>query len=93
MRHRSTPECKMREPLARFVGSRPRSGENSVIGVSVTFQYAEDFDHSRVVSIAETARGTFEGTPGLRSIPGTHTSSPAHELPRSHGLRAPLRRL
>jgi hypothetical protein len=38
-----------------------------VIGVSVTFQYDEDFDRARVVSIAEKARGTFEGMPGLRS--------------------------
>jgi hypothetical protein len=42
-------------------------GENTVIGVSVTFQYDEGFDHARVVSIAEKARGTFEGMPGLRS--------------------------
>ena len=28
-----------------------------MIGVSVTFQYDEDFDHARVVSIAENARG------------------------------------
>ena len=38
-----------------------------MIGVSVTFQYDEDFDHARVVSIAENARKTFEGMPGLRS--------------------------
>jgi heme-degrading monooxygenase HmoA len=38
-----------------------------VIGVSVTFQYDEDFDHDRVVAIAEKARKTFEGMPGLRS--------------------------
>jgi heme-degrading monooxygenase HmoA len=38
-----------------------------VIGVSVTFQYDEDFDRARVISIAENARGTFEGMPGLRS--------------------------
>ena len=38
-----------------------------MIGVSVTFQYDEDFDRARVVSIAENARGTFEGMPGLRS--------------------------
>jgi hypothetical protein len=38
-----------------------------VIGVSVTFQYDGDFDHARVVSIADHARGTFEGMPGLRS--------------------------
>jgi hypothetical protein len=38
-----------------------------VIGVSVTFQYDENFDRARVVSIAEGARGSFEGMPGLRS--------------------------
>jgi hypothetical protein len=38
-----------------------------VIGVSVTFQYDEDFDRARVISIAENARETFEGMPGLRS--------------------------
>ena len=38
-----------------------------MIGVSVTFQYNDDFDHARVVSIAENARETFEGMPGLRS--------------------------
>jgi hypothetical protein len=37
-----------------------------MIGVSVTFQYDEDFDHARVVSIAENERQTFEGMPGLR---------------------------
>jgi hypothetical protein len=42
-------------------------GGNTVIGVSVTFQYDEGFDRARVVSIAEKARGTFEGMPGLRS--------------------------
>jgi hypothetical protein len=38
-----------------------------VIGVIVTFQYDGDFDRARVVSIAEKARETFEGMPGLRS--------------------------
>jgi hypothetical protein len=38
-----------------------------VIGVSVTFQYDQDFDRTRVLAIAENARGTFEGMPGLRS--------------------------
>ncbi len=38
-----------------------------MIGVSVTFQYDEDFDRDRVVAVAENARGTFEGMPGLRS--------------------------
>jgi heme-degrading monooxygenase HmoA len=38
-----------------------------MIGVSVTFQYDDDFDRARVVAIAANARGTFEGMPGLRS--------------------------
>lgn len=38
-----------------------------MIGVSVTFQYDEDFDRARVASIAENARGAFEGMSGLRS--------------------------
>jgi hypothetical protein len=38
-----------------------------MIGVSVTFQYDMDFDRARVISVAENARGTFEGMPGLRS--------------------------
>jgi heme-degrading monooxygenase HmoA len=38
-----------------------------MIGVSVAFQYGEDFDRARLVSIAENARGAFEGMPGLRS--------------------------
>jgi hypothetical protein len=38
-----------------------------VIGVSVTFKYDQDFDRARVLAIAESARGTFEGMPGLRS--------------------------
>ena len=55
------------EPLAGFASARPNIGESTVIGVSVTFQYGEDFDRERVASIAEGARGTFEGMPGLRS--------------------------
>jgi heme-degrading monooxygenase HmoA len=38
-----------------------------MVGVSVTFQYDGNFDRARVASIAENARGTFEGMPGLRS--------------------------
>jgi hypothetical protein len=38
-----------------------------VIAVSVTFQFAENFDRASVISIAENAGGTFEGMPGLRS--------------------------
>ena len=50
----------------RGLAPRPTGG-NTVIGVSVTFQYDEDFDRARVVSIAENARGAFEGMSGLRS--------------------------
>jgi heme-degrading monooxygenase HmoA len=38
-----------------------------MVGVSVTFQYDGNFDRARVASIAEHARGMFEGMPGLRS--------------------------
>jgi hypothetical protein len=38
-----------------------------MIGVSASFQYDEHFDRARVVSIAENARETLEGMPGLRS--------------------------
>jgi heme-degrading monooxygenase HmoA len=38
-----------------------------MIGVSVTFQYDQEFDRDRVVSIAENVKPTFEGMPGLRS--------------------------
>jgi heme-degrading monooxygenase HmoA len=35
-------------------------------GVIVEFQYADDFDRTRVEGIAHEARGRFEGLPGLR---------------------------
>jgi hypothetical protein len=38
-----------------------------MIGVSVTFQYNGTFDRGSVASIAESARGMFEGMPDLRS--------------------------
>lgn len=37
-----------------------------MIGVNVTFQYDGDLDRDRVINVAEKARGTFEGMPGLR---------------------------
>ena len=37
-----------------------------MIGVTVTFDYQDDFDRARVLKVAENARGTFEGMPGLR---------------------------
>jgi hypothetical protein len=38
-----------------------------MIGVFVTFCYADNFDEQAVRKIAETARAMFEGMPGLRS--------------------------
>ena len=38
-----------------------------MIGVFVTFSYADNFDEQAVRKIAETARARFEGMPGLRS--------------------------
>src|SRR5262245_19630133 len=38
-----------------------------MIGVFVTFRYADNFDEQAVRKIAETARARFEGLPGLRS--------------------------
>jgi hypothetical protein len=38
-----------------------------MIGVLVTFRYADNFDEEGVRQIAEAARPRFEGMPGLRS--------------------------
>jgi heme-degrading monooxygenase HmoA len=38
-----------------------------MIGAFVTFRYGENFDERAVRKIAETARASFEGMPGLRS--------------------------
>jgi len=38
-----------------------------MIGVFVTFPYGDNFDARAVRKIAEAARATFEGMPGLRS--------------------------
>ena len=38
-----------------------------MIGVFVTFRYADNFDEQAVRKIAETARARFEEMPGLRS--------------------------
>ncbi|WP_447598424.1 YdhR family protein [Nitrospira sp. Nam80] len=38
-----------------------------MIGVFVTFSYGDNFDEDAIRKIAETARGRFEGMPGLRS--------------------------
>ena len=38
-----------------------------MIGVFVTFRYADNFNEQVVRKVAETARARFEGMPGLRS--------------------------
>ena len=38
-----------------------------MIGVFVTFRYGENFDEQAVRKTAQTARGRFEGMPGLHS--------------------------
>lgn len=38
-----------------------------MIGVFVTFRYGDNFNEQALRHIAETARGRFEGMPGLRS--------------------------
>ncbi len=37
-----------------------------MIGVNVTFEYDGEIDRARVIAVAESARGMFEGMPGLR---------------------------
>ena len=37
-----------------------------MIGVNVSFQYEGSFDRARVTGVADNARSTFEGMPGLR---------------------------
>lgn len=37
-----------------------------MIGVSVAFDYDDNFDRSRVIDVAKNARTMFEGLPGLR---------------------------
>jgi len=37
-----------------------------MIGVFVTFRYADNFDEQALRKIADTARARFEGMPGLR---------------------------
>ena len=38
-----------------------------MIGVFITFRYADNFDEQAVRKIAKAARAKFEGMPGLRS--------------------------
>src|SRR5574338_1083240 len=54
----------MADPAMQRPYARKDSG---IIGVFVTFSYGDDFDEQAVRKIAETARATFEGMPGLRS--------------------------
>ena len=37
-----------------------------MIGVTVTFQYGDDFDRARVLAVAQNARGALERMPDLR---------------------------
>ena len=37
-----------------------------MVGVNVSFQYEDSFDRTRVIGVADNARATFEGMPGLR---------------------------
>ena len=37
-----------------------------MIAVFVTFEYDQSFDRRRILGIAENAKGTFAGMPGLR---------------------------
>jgi heme-degrading monooxygenase HmoA len=46
-----------------------------MIGIFVTFRYEDDFDEQAVQKIAETARASFEGMPGLRSKAFTTNSA------------------
>ena len=46
-----------------------------MIGVFVTFRYGDSFNEQAVREIAETARGRFEGMPGLRSKAFTLSSA------------------
>ena len=55
----------------------PLDEGQSLTGMIVTFHYADDFDHGRVVKIAADYRGMFEGMPafGSRSLPSMKSSS------------------
>ena len=37
-----------------------------MVGVTVTFDYRDGFDRSRVIKVAKDARSMFEGMPGLQ---------------------------
>ena len=46
-----------------------------MIGVFVTFHFGDNFDEQAIRKIAENARATFEGMPGLRSKAFTFNSA------------------
>ena len=46
-----------------------------MIGAIVTFRLGDDFDERAIREIAETARASFEGMPGLRSKAFTFDSA------------------
>jgi len=50
-----------------------------MIGVFVKFHYGESFEEKTIRNIAETARGKFEGMPGLHSKAFTFNSE-NHEV-------------
>ena len=55
------------ETSHRSVASRrEHTAGGAVIGVNVGFQYEDSFDRARVIGVADNARATFEGMPGLR---------------------------
>src|SRR5262249_25608229 len=60
---RAAPEQPMDSSMACGCG-RDKGG--AVIGVNVSFQYDGSFDRTRVIGVADRARATFEGMPGLR---------------------------
>jgi pimeloyl-ACP methyl ester carboxylesterase len=58
---------ELTETLVAGIEGTQTDRRNTMIGVTVSFQYDEDYDRARVISIAQKARETFEGMPGLRS--------------------------
>src|ERR1700733_7936245 len=65
------PELKA---ILAGIPERRHQQESDMIGVFVTFRYGDNFDERAVRKIAETARGKFEGMPGLRSKAFTFNS-------------------
>jgi len=63
---RSLPNCENLAGSEYCEIGRSRRERITVIGVSVVFDYDGDFDRSRVLEVAKSARKMFEGLPGLR---------------------------